>query len=913
MKHWSLNILTVLAVSSSMAFSEEKDDENVINYKYNITAAGDVELSSKVSSQRAFKNSTLSSGLSSGTKAINRSIESLMEAVFYSILDRDLVYDINDVSKFGVALERDLIPTHQGSYVVIDRFSIGPRYNKQLAKIGKIPVNLVGDVTSNVYDIYLRSDAIRLAEQSELPLWRQTINNWFGFLPLLSSVLPPAFNANELYDPLRMIQNPFTFPKTKEGFYKIQPGGIRSYSISGGIKLPLDISILIDNEQRKQLGDPDLTTIELPYSIYVEGEQRINVLRKSDHTAWIGLSKNKKIGHAISGKIGETLRVFQKISPFWTGLPVPIFPTDFGLSQAKNLKYDQLYAFDMRNPVAVEAYEKAAEGDFTVAYKRHLDHVERNQNTGVVYHFTRDEDAIEYEGQNSFNIFVGRNSRQTFQNASEIEIKNPKGVSHVLESTRETEDETWDMLIGSSKKTVQDKAELRVKKVIVKEGEKETKKTKYVFSATDKDPVNVYLNLQLHDAYADSLDYRDYMEKLKNFTKLNLSKAPNFALREKSKIIFRRKRYALSNPDDDEFNTHVPFTQLGRFNAVASIKLNTKIIRHIISQPEDRMWYAFAKAFGQDPDYWRKRSNRTGFTSALNWSGAILAYPLRLFNYRQAGSDFIWEASRAIEALRELGRKGTPIEKLDSFDKLFSTDHPDELAEALLILTPIAQVPRSVTLYTSAKGSASEQIKERYRQLNGRVFKSDADFGKPNDFEVTSDKIDAFNPLSIQEYRSRPKITNISVRAAKLPDQLLKKVADNVIASAGSALRLDTRHIYVEVDATNVKLKNGRARIFLRIEQGGEIQFGRFLIGEKVFPTLPLKSSFDSGKGPKREYKFGFWLTGPASPMSGPFFDQAINIGGRYTVTMLLSGDGAVWTEERVLRFYFEDGRLTPP
>ena len=110
-------LICIMTVSQKPTEIEYKYDEEVIQDpegQFNLFGV-----------ERIFKNPTILSGLSHSAESINRSIDSLMEALFYSILDNEIYFDVTDKSQFSWQLHRDLFSSGN-SYVVVDRFSLGP-------------------------------------------------------------------------------------------------------------------------------------------------------------------------------------------------------------------------------------------------------------------------------------------------------------------------------------------------------------------------------------------------------------------------------------------------------------------------------------------------------------------------------------------------------------------------------------------------------------------------------------------------------------------------------------------------------------------------------------------------------------------------------------------------------------------
>jgi hypothetical protein len=148
--------------------------------------------------ERLFRNPVLVSGLSSGADAINRSINSLMESLFYNLMDNDIKHSLTGSAGIGLGLHRDVFQSENGAWVIVDKFGLGPFYGKELYRFNDVPVSLGASQSNDIFDIYLRTDPMRVSESKKLPFWRVAVNNWFGVLPLLEAILPPSFNANEM-------------------------------------------------------------------------------------------------------------------------------------------------------------------------------------------------------------------------------------------------------------------------------------------------------------------------------------------------------------------------------------------------------------------------------------------------------------------------------------------------------------------------------------------------------------------------------------------------------------------------------------------------------------------------------------------------------------------------------------------
>jgi hypothetical protein len=851
-----------------------------------------------------FKNPALVSGLASGADAINRSIESLMESLFYSLLDNEIRWPLTAHSDFAAGMRRDVYSASLGAQVVVDRIDFGPRWSRELWRVQKLPIVLGADGTVDILDIYLRTDGMRVAEQVELPFWRIALNNWFGVLPLLSSVLPPSFNSNELYDPVRQLSTPFVFPLSLASFSAMPVGSIRSWGISGGVNIGIDLGAFADQSMREMLLRAEELGHGIPYSIFRQGQHRVNVLKKSDQVAWVGLTKMSRLGHSITPSIGRTLLVFRNVLPLWPGMGVALWPVDVKLEQAVSDRFDQLYEFDLTYPEAQEAYQAAVKGDFAPSWAAHLRRTEQKIETGVVFHFTKNQRQKEDIGNNSRNFAVERQSREQLRTAAEVEIRDQMGVFHVLEARQDTEDEGWDILVGSEEVKYRDEVELKVVKVQNSADTPNEDLTPYVFSV-DRSPIQMSTSLDIQDRYTSTEQLERYLEALRFFTNLPLDDLPRFTLRDGDWESLRRRKIWFDTALDPPNDVHVPPTALGRFSAQAAVSFSSDFMNRISSLDPDVIWKAFAEAWGVDVNLWATHQNRSSVWNDARWIPAFFAYPLRLLNVRFARADALREATRAIQALESLKIAKSPMAKRDAFYDLFDTDWPQFLTRALLLLRGADDVPRRVILSTQSKGNSPPGAKQKFSALNGRTWRSTVPFPQPERYRIAQEKLAAFSPGSVRELGRKPVITRMVVQSQRLG---LSEMPDG---HAELPLDLSQRHILMRLEVRNMDLLD-RGKIYIRFEQSGKIQFGKLELAEKVLDLVPT-SLGEKGPSGLDRLAFGIWLTGPVSPLRSFVFDQAVDLGGEFRVSVAASRDGIVWSDEKSVRFQYDSGRLSPP
>lgn len=868
--------------------------------------------------EQIFKNPAIVNGLQSGADAINKSIESLMDALFYSLLDNEFNYYLSKDKRYwlSAAFKRDVFSAPNGAYVVVDRSEFGPRYSQELWREHNIPITLGIDGSVEMLQIHLRTDGMRLAEMRDLPTWRRWINNWFGLLPVLTAILPPSFNQNELYDPLRQLYTPFSFPLKTSGFYEMPVGSIRSYALSGGVRLPIELVGALPRDMLERFQQAGNLNASLPYTIFKRGEHRINVLRRSEHIAWVGIKDLNRTGHLLAPLVGEKLEIFQgalaasfrDMAWTWSGVPIGLYPIGLEFEKALAKLYDQVYEYDLRKPLAREAYEKAVQGDFSVSRLRHLDRVEKKQDTGVVFQFTRVQERNESNLRNAPNLAFFRTESRRDHHAAEVEITDAEGKFYVLETQQDSSDKNWDILVGEEDARIRGLVELKVHKVVDKNEPDNPEAYTFSFGA-DPDPMSLTFTMAIQDRYTDVVEMREYFEQLRFFTKMPLDEVPDLPLRDQERLESAWRKGYFTPPGKSIRRLHVTPQQLGGFGAQALISINSAQIDKILSASEDEMWAAYAGAFGVDPAPFRDGETRQGLLHQMRWFQSFFLYPVRLFNIRLPWADVIKEADGAVKALLDIKNTPDPVKRLDGFYRMLETDHPLHATRAILNLADIAALPRRVTITAQPKGSASAATKAKFGRLNNKIFKAGPTVPPPGRYQVAQQKMAAFYLDQPREASDKPHLAKIQVSTRPLPSALRAITVNDELMPIPESQRR-RKHVFVNFQARNVALDKN-LKLYVRVEQGGKLRLGKLHLAEQVIdlPTFNIIASPDG----ERLGAYQFFLTGPLSPLSNFIFNEMTESGDRLLVIMAVSSDGNVWSPERQVEFIYGGGKLMKP
>jgi hypothetical protein len=350
-------------------------------------------------------------------------------------------------------------------------------------------------------------------------------------------------------------------------------------------------------------------------------------------------------------------------------------------------------------------------------------------------------------------------------------------------------------------------------------------------------------------------------------------------------------------------------THLGRFNATAAIRFSSDLLDQILERTPDDQWRALADAYGVDREEWETAAKRNRLSRQLAWADYGVMRPLAAFNIRSSESDFIEEANAIMASLEDIYRAPTPAEKLSLFFSLFDTSHPEKLARMFLMLSSSNKVPRSVTFSTSASGKASKATKDAFNSINGKTFRSVVELEPPDRSRLPDEKLREFFPDEVKERRMRPMIKKIDLSMRPLPEEYFEKAkADPFFVPEQHRQSLNSQHVVMRLYVTNMSPAHA-GKIYLRCEEAGKLDLGKFTLGEEVTSVSPL---------PAQDEKLGmlvyeFYLTGPLSPFQGSFFRNAVSVGGEFRLAIAASVEGRIWSDERAVQFVLSRGNLLPP
>lgn len=732
--------------------------------------------------------------LNGGSQIINTTFDSLLVGVFYQLLNNKFSQKISDSIYTEQTLNRKVYTTGQGKYVIVDRFTMGPRYAHQFASVfQKMPLSLDIGSTIDMLSIYLRTDPQRSSVEKELSTWRYWVNNWFGLIPFLERMLPPSFDSNWLYDPIKQIETPFSFPNDRKAFEKMEVGSIQSYAFQGAVALPLSIDGGSGPFIRDALAKLKMD-FSLPYTLFVQGEYRINVLKKSEQIAWVGLSKLKKGGHSLAGFIGSTIYLFtNSLGKFnWKGVPANFSPIDVSIAQSLADRFDQIYEFDLSKNASYEAYLDAIAGDFSKAK-------DQQSQEGIKFHFSQDAVSKAIEKNNDKNLLLlYRSSSGRTKTKSEIKINDEKGEFYVLENIGSHNERSSNVFSGEQSIELTNELDLNVEKQ--DNDEVLHKKTPFYRFHSSMKPYQLILKYQINDRMAHVKNFYDYLDMLKTFSNLTFDDVPKIPLITEKSLTRARRKAFFSFPSQQQASLHVTNTMLGKFNATALVIFDTNDLKSILEKTQEEKRNAFYSAYG--------RTYSDDLSPNLETMRSYLVHPLRIINWKSEHWDSLYEINHALKALAEITPQTEPLEMQNAIDSLFDTDYPLPLINALYLLSDLKKIPRNVSLYISPTKELEDEHQVALANLSKKSFRSEAKFPELERYRIAKNKLNAFVPTSLNQDETKIKIDSILIENNEL------------------IIRADTPSDY--------KLK-----IFIKISTKGRLILSQSYMGNATFEISP--------------------------------------------------------------------------
>lgn len=394
------------------------------------------------------------------SREVDRSGTQLTNVLFDAIDEFDL-YSMSQGNGTGsISIKRSVFDNQDilNTYTVNDQFAINlgrsateysiplipsatSPLNFNLGVGGKLLVTHIRQVFSAKYPELPKLENLEKELKDESKVYEQEERKWWEMDPSWRPRLAKFWN------PLITI---WRIPWTKEGLKKINSGDLVSYSTSGYVSVGLEAGFL----PLRITPGVDLS-VGMGVQAYVKGEFRITLLKESDRYVRVKVTKVGSFGQGLTaGATTNNIKVMEGILLFEgkkleTQLPdqkITVIPFKVALDREDKKQKDIGYRFDLNDPKAEEAFEKAMRGNFKAAEDV------AKINSSVTHILTRD--ALEKRRSTSYSL--GLKWLYNFGKSKEKKdlwavIQRPDGTKEIFKSSFQLA-KAWSTLWGSGEK-----------------------------------------------------------------------------------------------------------------------------------------------------------------------------------------------------------------------------------------------------------------------------------------------------------------------------------------------------------------------------------------------------------------------------------------------------------------------------
>jgi hypothetical protein len=423
---------------------------------------------------------------------------------------------------------------------------------------------------------------------------------------------------------------------------------------------------------------------------------------------------------------------------------------------------------------------------------------------------------------------------------------------------------------------------------------------RFVLEANAANPLYMTASLRIIDNFVDVRDYNRTLKLLRRYTNLTIDDVPEidlFAQDVQRKIL---REQALVNPMNEVYAQPVSATHLGKLSATAHLYFAHDLILALARKDERVLWIALANAFNANPKQWAREGPDESIFYYANLIGSYVVMPLRLLNIDSGYPEVAKEARRIRRGFDALLTANEPLEILEAYQDILDTNHPVEFLEALGEMAKGLPVPIVVGFNSQSqeRGKDSADIrtaKKQFESLNDRVFESPWPIPPLKRNQSVEEKLVNFLPGGYRDPRPTPKLVKAKIT--------LDRSAYLTRAGAEGELRL-------QLFIRNMTITHGNLQVYLRFEQEGAINIGRFVLSENIVQLAPDLSNPTLGPRRDRTETFQLTLNGLSGLADSKFLDKAIANGDGFDMHISLSEDGESWSPTQTMTFAIVNGLL---
>ncbi len=499
------------------------------------------------------------------------------------IFNRDINTSYTVVDKFRLNINPRLTGEYYGfsfgvgapiTFLVSNTRQVGTDYYTKLPTIEKL-IESIGERLKKEKNVYYSPEQQRTDNE-----------NYANFFPSSNINIQRRATFGRIWNPITAT---FRLPLSPNAADRMPESEILSYTLNGGIELGVGFGI-------GSVPNVPIFRFGVDASVYFKGIFEIAVLKEKtekpgENFVRVKVVKSRGLGYAVGGGAGGgVLTDFTsgKMGPLegnfiysYMGSQVSIRPFRLTWDQSYWHIFDQVYRFDMNNPSARKAYQKAVLGSFKLAEKMAFDEKGQIREGSSVKRILTSEEKSKLRGsRRSIGLFFLNLQKNDIIKSSDKII-----VNEDLEKVRYFETEATSSLNVESL-TIEG---------LFKWQEKRSHKFNVninldIFNKVPKPPNSLILTVegQRGDTNTKSKEYLEYIQELED--SLNLPEF--FPLPPLS----NKKEWFMGS--------------LGNTSFYYRLLFNWPLVEKLINYPEDKMWPALITAFNAEGKNWEDPSTR---------------------------------------------------------------------------------------------------------------------------------------------------------------------------------------------------------------------------------------------------------------------------------------------------------------
>jgi hypothetical protein len=481
-------------------------------------------------------------------------------------------------------------------------------------------------------------------------------------------------------DLLNLILFPFRLPLKVEELAKLTDGEIISYAGSGAFEFGPQAGITLD-----PTGITGAARAEISYTVFLRGTHQITILKENARYARVRVdqvrsrSTTTAIGGSDKPRILDGFILTRVLSS-----QAKIVPFNLQVSDSVARSFQMAFRYDLENPHAREAYEKAVLGSFALSESLAL-----NPNgtptdfsiTGVSREFVGGS-RVRRQAETrklQLTVLLKKNHRGSLTNI-DAELRTPEGTRHSFSSVADDAKE-WKALIGRFEK-------MNHSFGIYLDPDR--------FEQNPQDPEALELVAQasIDDSHTKSEEMLQYILEMENGVS-QFGVFPRPFNRDERAALERRKL---------QEQLGLPAGSFGRTLLSRELRVPRHALDRFQNANEEQRWSLLEKVFGSKPGEWKNSLSRALY-NLLRAPLSLLNVPLYLADVNLREGSMLYHATRIEERWQSLQSETEPKARVQALGKLFyNTTYAYELTKLLRGVLEGEQISYSVSGYSSLFG-----------------------------------------------------------------------------------------------------------------------------------------------------------------------------------------------------------------